>query len=325
MHPLDQLASRQDYTRLFTDVRFWTPYILQACAESGIPCQQITTGIPGTCPTFIVDRRVVVKFFGVLFNGERAFAVERSISRLLAENPHIPAALLRGEGALDPVGANWHWPYLIFDFLGGKSYGEVRQQLPLAEQIRLAAQLGGWVRSLHALPVPEDGPFEKDWSGYASFLATQHEGCTARHAAWGSLPDRLSSKVGEYLLPIAELVNYDALPHIVHGDLHGDHLLGQIRRGRWETSGLIDYGDARVGSLYYELAALHLDLFQGDQRLLTAFLDGYGFVPPPDFPRRALSFCLLHEFDLFTSPGFMASLLQKCQTLSDLAEHLWRV
>lgn len=325
MHPLDLLSTRKDYTRLFTDARLWTPYVRQACAEQGIPCRQVTTGIPGTCPTFIVDRQVVVKFFGVLFNGERSFAVERSIAHLLAENPTIPSARLRGEGALNPEGASWHWPYLIFEFLEGNSYGEARRQLSFAEQIRLAAQFGGWVRSLHALPVPEDGTFERDWSGYTSFLASQTKGCASRHAAWGSLPDRLIDQVDGYLLPPGDLVDPHAQPHLIHADLTGDHLLGQVISHRWETRGLIDFGDARIGNIYYELPALHTDFFQGDRRLLGAFLKGYGFVPPPDFPRRALTFCLLHEFDLFVGSGYVAGLVQKCQTLADLAEQLWRI
>jgi Ser/Thr protein kinase RdoA (MazF antagonist) len=325
MHPLDQLSSLQSYTRLFYDDRFWTPYVVQACAQHGIPCQQVSGGIPGTFPTFIVDRQVVVKFFGRLFDGAHSFAVERAIARSLAELPHIPAAPLLGEGALDPAGADWHWPYLIFNFLEGKSYGEVRQQLTQANQTRLASQLGGWVQAIHALPVPPDGPFENTWAGYAAFLSRQSEDCRARLAVWASLPDRLLSQVEDYLLPVADLINLSTRPHIIHADLTGDHLLGQVTEGRWITRGLIDFGDARIGNIFYELPALHLDFFQGDLRMLSAFLEGYSFVPPPDFPRRALSFCLLHEFDLFTSPVITTPLLQKCLTLADLAEHLWRV
>ncbi len=324
MHPLDQLSSPQDYPRLFTDVGFWTPYVFQACAQHGIACRQIQVGIPGTCPAFIVDRRVVVKFFGVLFNGVRSFAVERSIAHLLAGSPQIPAAALLAEGALDPPGADWRWPYLIFEYLDGKSYREVHHQLTLAEKSRLAAQMGVWLRVLHTLPIPQDGPFERDWSGFAAFMENQHAGCAARLAGWGSLPNHLRSQVTDFLLPTAQSIDLSASPHIVHADLTSDHLLGWIRNGRWVTHGLIDYGDARIGNLYYELPALHMDFFQGDRRLLRAFLEGYGFIPPADFPRRALSFCLLHEFDLFTGLANTA-LLQKCSTLADLADLLWRV
>lgn len=325
MHPLDQLSSLQAYIRLFTDAPFWTPYVSQVCARHGIPCDQVKIGLPGTCPAFIVDGRVFVKFFGALFNGQRSFAVERSTAHLLAGNPHFPVPALLGEGTLNPPGADWPWPYLIFDFLDGKSYGEIRKQLSLAEKNRLASQIGAWVRALHTLPVPRDGTFEADWTGFAAFLAQQRDGCAARLAKWDSLPARLVSQVEDYLLPASELIDLSTPPHIIHADLTADHLLGQIMGEHWITKGLIDFGDARTGSLYYELPALHLDFFQGDHQLLSTFLDSYGFDPPPDFPRRALSFCLLHEFDVFTDPGFMAGLLQECGSLADLADHLWRV
>jgi hygromycin-B 7''-O-kinase len=325
MHPLNQLSSRQDYSRLFADISLWTPYVIQVCARHGIACHEVRGGIPGTFPTFIADRRVVVKFFGRLFNGQGSFAVERSIARWLTQCPQIPVAALLAEGALDPPGADWPWPYLIFEYLDGKSYGEVRHLLSQSEQTRLASQLGLWLRALHTLPVPRDGPFEQDWTGFNAFLQNQRAGLAARLAGWGSLPGRLLAQVADYLLPTAQWVNMNASPHIIHADLTADHLLGQVNQARWVTGGLIDFGDARVGNLYYELPALHLDFFQGDRRLLSAFLEGYGFIPPPDFPRRALSFCLLHEFDIFAGPATTLGLLQNCHTLADLADHLWRV
>ncbi len=45
---------------------------------------------------------------------------------------------------------------------------------------------------------------------------------------------------------------------------------------RWQTWALVDFSDARVGDLLYELVALHIDLFQLDTRLLRAFLEAYG-------------------------------------------------
>ena len=52
-----------------------------------------------------------------------------------------------------------------------------------------------------------------------------------------------------------------------------------------------------TGDLLYELAALHLDLFAGDPRLLAAFLDAYGLpaAQRADLPRKALATALLHR------------------------------
>ena len=60
-------------------------------------------------------------------------------------------------------------------------------------------------------------------------------------------------------------------------------------------------GDAMIGNLYYELAAMHLDLFKGDRRLLAAYLDSYGLdeAARHSLPRRAMSMALLVGAGLF--------------------------
>jgi hypothetical protein len=47
------------------------------------------------------------------------------------------------------------------------------------------------------------------------------------------------------------------------------------------------------------LAALHLDLFHGDKKMLKRFLETYGSIPVDDrFVRKAMTATLLHQFDV---------------------------
>ena len=96
-------------------------------------------------------------------------------------------------------------------------------------------------------------------------------------------------------------------------------------QGLWTTSGVIDFGDAMLGDLYYELAALHLDLFAGDKRLLTDFLEAYGLTPETDFPYRAMITALMHQFDVFGSLFAYQPSLAEVKTLEELAACLWDV
>ena len=145
-------------------------------------------------------------------------------------------------------------------------------------------------------------------------------------------------------------------PHLIHADLTRDHILGRLelpsgaaaslghgptRRGtmapcpqaapepgppapRWQTLAWIDFGDARVGGLAYELAALHLDLFRLDRRLLHACLDAYGLDPAARqaLPRRALAAVLLHQFSRDLLGAVPAALLQ-APSLETLAQALF--
>lgn len=114
---------------------------------------------------------------------------------------------------------------------------------------------------------------------------------------------------------------------MIHADLTRDHLLGRMKDGNWITLGIIDFGDAITGNLFYELVALHLDLFQCDKRMLRIFLDHYGFDKSlqEDFAIRAMNLTLLHQF----GEGILSDLfhrypkLHQVETLVDLANELW--
>jgi Ser/Thr protein kinase RdoA (MazF antagonist) len=119
------------------------------------------------------------------------------------------------------------------------------------------------------------------------------------------------------------LIDRRAPVHLIHADLTADHLLGELCNGKWVTRGIIDFGDAMVGNLLYELVALHLDLFRCDKHLLGIYLDAYGVNHAfrKALPRKAMSVTLLHRFDVLVSlpPGW----LKDAPTLDHLAAVLW--
>jgi hygromycin-B 7''-O-kinase len=159
-------------------------------------------------------------------------------------------------------------------------------------------------------------------------LQRQRLACADNQRAWSSLPERLVDQVNDFLAPADDLVDLEAAPHLIHADLTRDHLLGRLEHGRWITLGLIDFGDAMVGNLYYELVALHLDLFRCDKRLLRAFLNAYR----PDerlrrnFAARAMTATLLHQFDVLVlvSP-LLKRQAREIASLAELGSLLWEV
>ena len=133
------------------------------------------------------------------------------------------------------------------------------------------------------------------------------------------------AQIDDYVPDIAELIDRSATPALIHADLNRDHVLGETVGGAWRPTGIIDFGDARVGDRMYELVALHLGLFDADPRLLRAFLDSYVFDDGlrRDFVRRAMAMTLLFEFNTLgeimeTLPGAV-----EAACLEDLAELLW--
>ena len=281
-HPLDQLDQRDRYVDLFTDAVFFRPYVEEACHRHGLePSDQVHVGVPGSCPVFIVAERWLVKFYGRLFGGERSFPVERAVAELLREHPVMPVPRLLGEGALDPPGAAWCWPYLIYEFIQGISYGEGFDQIRARRAgCGLPARWGAGFAPCTIFPFHAAAPFQRILALTWRFLEAQRPGCVERHREWGTLPGRLLPEIDDYLLPTGALLLPGEQPHIIHADLTADHLLGRLEGGRWTSLAMIDFGDAVTGGLFYELAALQPGLLNGDRSLLEAFLDAYGYTGP---------------------------------------------
>jgi hygromycin-B 7''-O-kinase len=326
MSNLDLMDDLEQYSRLFTDLEMWTPYVRHALArhalleEGAVEHLAVRTGVPGTCPTFIAGERWVVKFFGRLFDGAASFAAEREAGRLAGGDPQIRTARLVAQGELGE--GSWPWPYLVFEYIPAGSIGEVMPHLVFAERLRAARDLGEMIRRLHALPLESSTVFPNNHTAHLHLLEAQRVGAAERHQQWGCLPRRLTEQIASFLPPAEALVDAQRPPHLIHADLTRDHLLGRLENGRWTSLALIDFGDAMTGGLPYELGALHLDLFQGDARLLAAFLDAYQLPHQQraGLPCKALAAALLHRFNLFEDLREQAAAVE---SLEALAEKVW--
>jgi hygromycin-B 7''-O-kinase len=320
-------ASVCEYGSRFTDAEVWRPYVEEVCRRDGLaPCEGVRAGLAGTHPVFLVGDRWVVKFFSDLFSGGESFAIERECFGLLARLTDVPASRLVAEGDLFPSEGGWRWPYLVSTFLPGRSLGEVYAVVREEERAAIARILGRWLKELHRVPLDDARTLRPEWQPFADWLLQQRAACVESHRRWQSLPaPRLIEQLEGFLPPVEALLDRSAPPLLLHCDLNADHLLGEFQGERWIPSGIIDFGDAKVGDIFYELVALHLGLFHGDRRLLRIFLQAYGsdLLTRPDFPHRAMYFTLLHEFDVLGSIFEHRPALREAPTLADLADQLW--
>jgi hypothetical protein len=331
---LNSLTDRASYTAHFMDVTLWTPYVRQACALHGFGCDKVYPGVAGTYPTFIAaltskglnqpPQSVVLKFFGPLFGGTVSFRIERDMGRWLeAQSLPIPSPGILAEGQLDQ-----DWQYLIFEHVDGESIGQVRDTLSKDDWLMVASQLGEYMHCLHAQTIDYHNklplPIEPSLDRYASFLQQQRLSCHTNHQTWNDLPAHLLDQLEGFILPVEHLIDFSTPPYLIHADLTADHLLGRLARGRWKTLAIIDWGDAMTGNLLYELVALHLDIFHSDKPLLKLCLDAYKLPVfyRQDFPRKALSLVLLHQFPM---PARVYAPYHNVGSLQELAECLFAI
>ena len=139
LRPLESLETLGGYRQRFMDPQVWRPFVEEACLRNRITCKTVRPGLAGTFPTFIVDDRRVIKFFGPLFDGETCWHVEAEAARLMEAVPEFPVAQVLAGGSLETE-TDWH--YLVFSFVPGRSIGEVYQQMPFEERLILAGWLG---------------------------------------------------------------------------------------------------------------------------------------------------------------------------------------
>ena len=323
----DQLENIEGYRRYFADAAAWRPHVEHVCRWHGLsPVRLVRVGVPGTCPTFIVDDRWVVKFFGRLFDGCRFFKIELELGQWAAALA-LPFPEIVATGQLFQAGVGWQWPYLVFPYVPGVSIGEVYQHIELEDKLALACWMAQITRRMHTAALPASEIFQPAWDAFTELLQSQRDGCKQSFADWGCLPEHLFAQLDDYLLPVDELVDSRSTPHLIHADLTADHVLGRLESGRWNSLALIDFGDAMIGNLFYELVALHLDLFHGEKRLLAAYLDAYGLDVPVrrKLPVRAMNMALLHRFNVLEPVFEREPALRRVATLGELADVLWNV
>ncbi len=269
----------------------------------------------------------MVKFFGRLFDGMNAFEVECEAAQLLSVDPLIATPCLLIRDNLFPQTSGWTWPYLVYEYIPGISLRKVYAQIPFNARQHLAREVAILSLRLHRLGLTGSRHFSPTWDYYLTFLSKQKLTATASHRMWHILPNRLVEQIDAYLPSVEELADCDSPPPLIHADLTQDHFIGHLEANQWIMKGLIDFGDAIAGDLFYELITLHLDLFQADKRLLCIYLENYGLntFHQIDFPRKAMCTTLLHQFNVLPNSLQDPKTTAHVLTLDDLAARLWDI
>ncbi len=267
-------ASNADYVNRLADADFWRPHIdaILHRHNRADARHRATAGIGATYPTFLCGE-VVVKLFGHRRLWRTGYEAERAAYALLATDPEIAAPRVVGEGRLydDPDAP---WPYLMTTRMPGVAWEDAA---PTGEERRAVAEdLGRQLRRVHALR-PAAGAVHEDWDGHDLVDALKVS----------SLPPHLIAQAEGF---VTRLGPFDRV--FVHGDVMFRHVF--VRKGR--LVGLVDWGDAMVTDRHYELAKLHLDLFDCDRTLLHAFLRASDWPVASDFAAKAMGMALCRQW-----------------------------
>ena len=243
---------------------FWEPALTHVAALHGRASSSWKRASLGRNVVFL-STSTVIKFGPPFWAGNMA----REAAALRFVEARLPVATppVVAEGTLDG------WEYLLQGRLPGVNLWERWGRLGSEERAGLAYQHGKVMATLHALPA-DAAPdiLQFDWK---SMLAAQRSACAAEMTASG-VHASLLAQADSYLAaaePSLADVSKDVL---LHGDLTHLNLLVEQQSGRWQLTGLIDWGDVKVGPSAHEFISPGMHMYRGDRQALHRWYDGYG-------------------------------------------------
>lgn len=315
---LPVIAAEEEYVVLLKQLEQWRPAVEEVLRRHNVARARraIRFGRAGTYPTVLVGDEHVVKLFGPWYCGAESFEAETAAYDLLT-GVELSVPQWLGQGNLEDG-----WTYLLLEQLHGHDLAASHRQLDQDALRSLAGWLGRFCRALHSIPLPPTGYLISSWDRFRTFVAGRREEVILRGSEPPRLPPHLQAQLGDWLPPVDALLDTSRPPVLLHGDLHDHHMLGTIEEGAFRPTGVIDFTDALVGDPYYELGPLFIHTFRADAQLLATWLTETDLPPAGalGFPRRALAYTILHEFDPL---GRLLDDLRHLPTLDSVAEKLF--
>jgi hygromycin-B 7''-O-kinase len=267
-YPMQALPQQFDTARYWQELYrqplpFWQTALDRIMAAHQLVSSPWTRATLGRNIVF-VSLTAVIKLGPPIWSGEMA----REAAALNAVAGRLPVATptLLAYGALD------RWDYLVQTPLPGANLHALWAELPPAARAALADQHGTLMAALHAFSLSDiPAHLAFDWQ---AMLNRQRAEC-AREMQRAGVADALVQQIEAYL---AATPWDNEPPVLLHGDLTHLNMLVVEQAGSWRITGLIDWGDVKLGSRMHEFISPGVHMYQGDAALLAAWYRGYGWA-----------------------------------------------
>lgn len=250
-----------------------------------------------------------------------AFEIPREADALTFVHQQLPVATPE----LLAIGELEGWAYLVQRRLPGEM---MRAQWPTLSDVvkrSLAHQQGEIMAALHALPVdhaPTSLAF--DWT---EMLTEQKAECLAEMQNAG-VPAALLADLSPYLAAAEPLIAVDGPTVLLHGDFDAINLLIEEQNGTWRITGLVDWGDIKLGPASHDFISPGIHSYRGQRDLLHAWYAGYGLndkQQSPAFVRNVMARSMLYYAGEFAR--YLQSVLsaEQCRDWNCVADCFWQL
>ena len=273
------------YWSVFGDEAVWLSAAAEVCRREGLD-----PGGPGRkarlshYPVVMLPSGLVVKFFGPVEGGERAWASERRGLELLARDPELPIPKIVADADLDE-----EWSYIVMTTLSGSLLREAAKSMATGGFVAVGRWLGRFVARLRSLDLsPEERAAGRD--AYLPQTRWRHANVVRLLSDRDILTPELREQIPAWLPPVDDLIGDPAAAVPVHGELNAHHVLGRANGDGFEPTGIIDFNTFRIGETAQEIGMVWQGALGLDRPSFIAFLVEAGIDRhAPDFPTRTLA------------------------------------
>lgn len=303
------------YARVRADAEYWRPHVEDIAKRHGLSLGTYEPPLGDATNAVFFVGDAVVKIYTPFFHGRESKGMEPAALRAVGADGAVVVPKVRATGELVAGSKDWAWPYAVLTRVPGRLLEADWQAMPLPQRLGLLRDVGAAMAKIHKIPPTAElaDAYRKLWpQGFQSFLSRQLEEFKGHPELLG-LP--IADSVRDFQLPTSP----PAWPMILHGDIEPAHLFHE----NGKLSGIIDFGDAKLGDPLYDFVAVRLSL-AGDEAHLQALFEGYGFDPrATDEGRAKLGlYTLLHEWT--TMKDITRWCARACvRTIDDLSRWLW--
>ena len=311
---LPSINSFEEYEKLKVKIE-----IFENAAKEIIHRYQLPVDLPlnifsdGTNIVFSYGDQRVIKIFPPFHNDQ--FKAELLVLQ------HIQGKLSIMTPTVEHYGDVSGWLYIVMTKIPGTLLEELWDKMEFSNKIIIIRELGSLIREVHAIST--DGLEEID-SHWSQFIEDQINYCKEKHQF--SLPKLLLEEIPSYLSSIKKSLVQINKSVILTGEYTPMNFLVNQLDGVWHIAGLIDFGDAMLGSPEYDLLGPGAFLIQGDKNLLREFLASYGYskdLMTPLLSRQLTALMLLHKYSNLNVQIRIKDWKNKIHHLEDLEKLVW--
>jgi hygromycin-B 7''-O-kinase len=285
---LPRIDTLESYRRVYRNAGVWLPAMRAICQSHSLDASRLEFAPPGTHVVFKTGG-LYLKLFAPLWPGD--FAPERLVLDRLSEGRGLPVPIpdLVAEGEIEG------WPYLVMTAVEGVPLCQVWDGMDATDRERVAVRCGELMAALHTVPPDGLEGIGVDWS---AFVEGQKRECIDGIGR-AELNGYWARAVCAFLKGLPPLFEPGFEPVLLSADITDEHILVGQRKGHWEVTGYIDFGDAMLGHPRYEFAAPGCCITRGSPRLQRAMLLSYGYSEAElnaELAAQLMAYTLLHRF-----------------------------